>query len=80
MVVQMLAVGQQAGQLEDMLEQLADAYDRQVDVATQRLTAVLEPVLIVCLAVMVGFIAFAIIRRRCRCLDCGQVRIDKEYP
>ncbi len=61
MVVQMLAVGQQAGQLEDMLEQLADAYDQQVDTATQRLTAVLEPALIIVLAVLVGFIAFATI-------------------
>ena len=61
MVVQMLAVGQQAGQLEEMLQQLADAYDRQVDTATQRLTALLEPLLIVLLAVIVGFIAFATI-------------------
>jgi type II secretory pathway component PulF len=61
MVVQMLAVGQQSGQLEEMLEQLADAYDQQVSVATQRFTAVLEPLLIVLLAVGVGFIAFATI-------------------
>lgn len=61
MVVQMLAVAQQAGQLEDMLEQLADAYDQQVAVATKRLTAVLEPLMIVILALMVGFVAFATI-------------------
>ncbi len=61
MVVQMLAVGQQAGQLEDMLQQIADAYDLQVATATQRLTAVLEPLLIVLLAILVGFIAFATI-------------------
>jgi len=61
MVVQMLAVGQEAGQLEDMLQQLADAYDVQVATATQRLTAVLEPLLIVLLAVMVGAIALATI-------------------
>jgi len=60
MVVQMLAVGQESGQLEEMLEQLSDAYDREVATAAQRLTAVLEPVLIVFLAVLVGFIAFAI--------------------
>ncbi len=36
MVVQMLAVGQKAGQLEDVLEQLADAYEQQVSVATTR--------------------------------------------
>jgi len=61
MVVQMLAVGQQAGQLEQMLEQVAGAYDRQVATATGRLTAALEPLLIVLLAVLVGFIALATI-------------------
>jgi len=59
MVVQMLAVGQQSGELEDMLEQLADAYDQEVDIATRRLTSLLEPLLIVLLAVVIGFIAMA---------------------
>jgi type II secretory pathway component PulF len=57
--VQMLAVGQQSGRLEEMLRQLAAGYEQQVAVATQRLTAALEPLLIVILAVLVGFIAFA---------------------
>jgi len=61
MVVQMLAVGQQAGQLEEMLEQLAASYERQVATATQRMTAMLEPLLIVLLAILIGFIAFATI-------------------
>jgi len=61
MVVEMLAVGQQSGELETMLEQLSRGYDEQVATATQRLTSVLEPVLIVVLAVVVGFIAFATI-------------------
>ena len=60
-VVQMLAVGQESGELEEMLEQLAEGYDHEVATATQRLTAMLEPVLIVVLAVVVGFIAFATI-------------------
>ena len=59
MVVQMLAVGQQSGQLEEMLEELASAYDQEIATATARLTAVLEPVLIMLLAVVVGFIVFA---------------------
>jgi len=59
MVVQMLAVGQESGRLEDMLEQLAEAYDQEVSTATVRLMALLEPLLIVALAVLVGFIAFA---------------------
>ncbi len=61
MVIQMLAVGQKAGQLEDMLDQLAESFDQQVDTATQRLTAVLEPLLIVLLALVVGAIALATI-------------------
>ena len=61
MVVQMLAVGQQAGQLEQMLLKLSTAFDQQVSVATTRLTAVIEPLLIVMLAMLVGFIAFATI-------------------
>ncbi len=61
MVVQMLAVGQESGQLEEMLQQLAETYDQEVATATQRLTAVMEPLLIVILAILVGFIAFATI-------------------
>jgi len=61
MVVRMLAVGQQAGELEGMLEKLAASYERQVAVATARLAAVLEPLLIVVLALMVGVIALATI-------------------
>lgn len=59
MVVQMLAVGQASGELEGMLEELAAGYDEEVQTAAQRLTALLEPALIIVLAVVVGFIAFA---------------------
>ena len=60
-VVQVAAVGQQAGELESMLEKLAAAYDRNVTVATGRLAAVIEPLLIVLLAAMVGVVALATI-------------------
>jgi type II secretory pathway component PulF len=52
-------VGQQTGKLEDMLDRLAEGYERQVTSATARFTAALEPILIVILAVFVGFILFA---------------------
>jgi general secretion pathway protein F len=58
-VVQVFALGQQSGRLEDMLDRLAAGYDKQVTAATQRLTAVLEPVMILLLALLVGLIAFA---------------------
>lgn len=60
-VVQTLAVGQASGELEQMLRRLADKYDQQVSTAAQRLTALLEPLLIVALALLVGFIALATI-------------------
>lgn len=61
MVVSVFAVGQQSGRLEDMLETLAQTYDSQVNTASQRLAAVLEPLLIVFLAVIVLFIVLATI-------------------
>lgn len=58
-VVQIFSVGQQTGKLEDMLQRLADNYDRQVTTLSLRLATLLEPVLIVGLATFVGFILFA---------------------
>lgn len=58
-VVQIFAVGQQTGKLEEMLDRLADTYDRQVATLSMRLATLLEPVLIVSLAAFVGFILFA---------------------
>jgi type II secretory pathway component PulF len=59
MVVQVFAVGQQSGRLEEMLDRLAETYDQQVSTAAARLTAVLEPLLIVALALVVLFIVLA---------------------
>jgi len=60
-VIQIIAVGQQSGELEAMLERLAVNYDQQVATATSRLTSAMEPLIIVLLAVAVGFVAFATI-------------------
>lgn len=54
-------VGQRSGQLEQMLEQLAETYDAQLLIATQRLTAIIEPLLIIFLVAFIGFIAIATI-------------------
>jgi general secretion pathway protein F len=59
MVVQMFAVGQQSGRLEEMLDRLAADYERQARAMTARLTAILEPALILFMVVLVGIIAFA---------------------
>ncbi len=58
-VIQVFALGQQSGKLEAMLDRLAVTYDQQVSAAAQRLTAILEPVLILCLAGLVLFIVLA---------------------
>jgi general secretion pathway protein F len=59
MVIQIFAVGQQSGRLEEMLDRLAGVYDQQVQLSAQRLAAVLEPILIVLLALLVLFIVMA---------------------
>ncbi len=58
----MVAVGEQSGELEQMLDRIANSYDEEIDVVTDRLTSLLEPIMIVCLAVMVGYIVYAIIQ------------------
>jgi general secretion pathway protein F len=56
----MVAVGEQTGQLEEMLERVAQAYEEEIETSTTRALAVLEPMLIVCLAFVVGFIVLAV--------------------
>jgi general secretion pathway protein F len=60
-VVHMIAVGEKSGQLEAMLENVARAYDAQVETRVQALTSLLEPLMIVIMGGAVGFIAFAIL-------------------
>ncbi|HKQ68930.1 MAG TPA: type II secretion system inner membrane protein GspF [Polyangiaceae bacterium] len=59
-VTHMIAVGEKSGQLEQMLESVADSYDAQVEVNVQALTSLLEPLMIVVMGSAVGFIAFSI--------------------
>ncbi|NVB36713.1 type II secretion system inner membrane protein GspF [Pseudenhygromyxa sp. WMMC2535] len=60
LVTHMIAVGERSGQLEQMLTDLADAYDRETSSAITRATALLEPLMIVLMGGSVGFIVFAI--------------------
>ncbi|MFK7985275.1 MAG: type II secretion system inner membrane protein GspF [Sandaracinaceae bacterium] len=60
-VTHMIAVGERSGQLEEMLENVADSYDVQVSAKVQMVTSLLEPILIVLLGGMSGGIAFAIL-------------------
>ena len=60
-VTHMIAVGGKSGQLEQMLENVAKAYDSQVETRIQAMTALLEPIIIVFMGGGVGFIAFSIL-------------------
>jgi type IV pilus assembly protein PilC len=59
MVVQMIEVGETSGALDKMLGKIADFYDEEVDNAVGALTALLEPMLMVFLGVIIGFIVVA---------------------
>jgi type II secretory pathway component PulF len=58
-IAQVYALGQQSGQLESMLQRLGTDYERQSSILAARVTAIAEPILIVMLSVIVGFIMFA---------------------
>jgi type IV pilus assembly protein PilC len=59
MVVQMINVGEATGALDAMLSKIADFYDDEVDTAVAALTSLLEPVLMVFLGTVIGFIVIA---------------------
>ena len=59
MVTQMIGVGEETGALEQMLSKVADFYEEQVDAAVKALTSILEPVMIVVVGGIVGFIVIA---------------------
>ncbi|MEW6482763.1 MAG: type II secretion system inner membrane protein GspF [bacterium] len=56
MVIQMISVGEETGALDAMLFKAADYYDREVDATVAALSSILEPMMIVILGVVVGFI------------------------
>lgn len=60
MFVSMVAIGEETGKLDEMLREVATHYDAEVEFATRRLTAAIGPLLIVGLAVVVGFFALAV--------------------
>jgi len=62
LMVHMVAVGERSGQLEAMLENVAAAYERDVDGKVQRLTTILSPMLIVGMALAVVFIVFSVLQ------------------
>jgi type IV pilus assembly protein PilC len=59
MVVQMIAVGEQTGALDQMLNKVADFYEEETDIAVAALTSALEPILMVGIGGMVGVVLIA---------------------
>jgi type IV pilus assembly protein PilC len=59
MVISMVDVGEQTGALPEMLLKIADNYDEEVDNAVTAMTSLLEPIMIVCLGLIVGSIVIA---------------------
>ena len=60
MICNMVAIGEETGDLQEMLSKVADYYDEEVTDATDRLTALIEPCIILILAVFVAIIVFSI--------------------
>lgn len=61
MVVHMVKIGEDTGDMEAMLEKMADYYDEEVELATQSLMAALEPMIILILAIIVGVLVGSVV-------------------
>lgn len=61
LAVHMIQVGEETGRLDEMLMQVAETYDREVEVAIRKALALLQPVMIVAMALVIGFIIIAIL-------------------
>lgn len=60
MLTQMIKIGEESGNLDEVLGKTADFYDDEVEVATAQMTSLIEPAIIIVLAVLVGFIVLSI--------------------
>ncbi len=60
MVVQMIAVGEDTGALDEMLSKVADFYDQEVTATTEQLTSLIEPLLIIVLGIVIGGIVISL--------------------
>jgi len=61
LAVHMVGVGEETGQLAEMLTRIADVYDKEVSAAVKRMLALLEPVMILGLGLIVGGIIISIL-------------------
>ena len=61
MVINMVAVGEEGGRLEESLLEVADFYEKEVDEAVKLITSLIEPAIIIIIGAVVGFIVFAML-------------------
>jgi len=61
LVIQMLSVGEETGQVDDMMVEVADYYDQEVDYDIQNLSSAIEPVVIIAIGIMVLILALGIL-------------------
>ncbi len=61
MVLEMMAVGEETGAIDAMLEKVADFYDKEVDATVERMSSMIEPLIVVVLGMTVGFILVSLI-------------------
>ncbi|NMB44116.1 MAG: type II secretion system F family protein, partial [Clostridiales bacterium] len=59
MVDSMISIGEESGALDDILAKTADFYDDEVEMSLQRMTTLIEPILLVGMALVIGFIVIA---------------------
>jgi len=59
LVVHMISAGERSGELEEMLLRVADSYDNEVETTVSAMTSVLEPILILTMGLIVGFVVLA---------------------
>jgi general secretion pathway protein F len=61
MLIQMIAVGEQSGALEKMLEKAADSYEKEVETKIMAMTSMIEPIMILVMGLVVSFIVVSIL-------------------
>jgi type IV pilus assembly protein PilC len=60
MVIQMCAIGEETGKMDEMLEKVAEFYEDEVDALVKALTSIIEPIMMILVGGVVGFIIIAL--------------------
>ena len=61
MVTHMIAIGEKSGELEEMLDNIAETYELQVETKVEQLTSLLQPLIIIMMGLVVGFLVFSVV-------------------